>query len=106
MTQYSVLGLTFTTLTDNLPITEVDIHFLQKKKQSMQFSTLSWRKTMAKKRYRKFEKNFSKQTTEEVNRIILDHLVPTDMWDSKKYCSASWTITVNLQSWEELENNK
>ena len=58
---------------------------------------------MSKKRYRKFEKNFSKQTTEEINRIILDHLVPTDMWDSKKYCSASWTITVNLQSWEELE---
>ena len=104
MTQYSVLGLTFTTLTDNLLSTEAAILFLQEKKQSMQFSTLSWRKKMAKKRYRKFEKNFSKQTTEEVNRIILDHLVPTDMWDSKKYCSASWTITVNLQSWEELEN--
>ena len=60
---------------------------------------------MSKKRYRKFEKNFSKQTTEEVNRIILDHLVPTDMWDPLKYCSADWTITVNLQSWEELKNN-
>lgn len=59
---------------------------------------------MAKKRIRKFEKTFSKQTTEEINRIILDHLVPTDMWDSEKYCSASWTITVNLQPWEELEN--
>ena len=59
---------------------------------------------MAKKRIRKFEKTFSKQTTEEINRIILDHLVPTDMWDSSKYCSASWTITVNLQPWEELEN--
>ena len=59
---------------------------------------------MAKKRIRKFEKTFSKQTTEEINRIILDHLVPTDMWDSEKYCSASWTITVNLKSWEELEN--
>jgi len=56
-----------------------------------------------KKRFRKFEKNFSKQTTEEINRIILDHLVPTSMWDSEKYCSASWTITVNLQSWEDLE---
>ena len=55
---------------------------------------------MSKKRYRKFEKNFSKQTTEEVNRIILDHLVPTDMWDSSKFCSADWTITVNLQPWE------
>ena len=69
----------------------------------MQFFTLSSRRKMAKKRYRKFEKNFSKQTTEEVNRIILDHLVPTDMWDSSKYCSADWTITVNLQSWDELE---
>ena len=67
----------------------------------MQFLTLSWRRKMAKKRYRKFEKNFNKQTTEEINRIILDHLVPTDMWDSSKFCSADWTITVNLQPWED-----
>ena len=56
---------------------------------------------MAKKRYRKFEKHFNKQTTEEVNQIIADHLIPTDMWDSKKYKSMYWTITVNLQPWEE-----
>ena len=56
---------------------------------------------MSKKRYRKFEKHFNKQTTEEVNQIIADHLIPTDMWDSKKYKSMYWTITVNLQPWEE-----
>ena len=56
---------------------------------------------MSKKRYRKFEKHFNKQTTEEVNQIIADHLIPTDMWDSKKYKSMYWTITVNLQPWED-----
>jgi hypothetical protein len=100
MTQYLVLGMTSTTHADNLLITEQDIRFLQKQKQLMQFSTLSWRRKMAKKRYRKFEKHFNKQTTEEVNQIIADHLIPTDMWDSKKYKSMYWTITVNLQPWE------
>jgi hypothetical protein len=47
MTQYSVLGLTFTTLMDVLLVTKQDILFLQKKKQLMQFSTLFWRKKMA-----------------------------------------------------------
>ena len=56
-----------------------------------------------KKQIRNFEQNFSKQTMEEINRIIADHLIPTSMWDSKKYCSMSWKITVNLQTWEELE---
>ena len=59
---------------------------------------------MAKKRYRKFEKYFDKETTERINNIILDHIVPTKIWDSSKFCSADWTITVNLQPWEELEN--
>ena len=44
MTQYSVLGLTSTTHVDVPLITEQDILFLQKEKQLMQFSTLSWRK--------------------------------------------------------------
>ena len=56
-----------------------------------------------KKQIKNFEQNFSKQTMEEINRIIADHLIPTSMWDSKKYCSMSWKITVNLQTWEELE---
>ena len=56
-----------------------------------------------KKQIRNFEQNFSKQTMEEINRIIADHLIPTSMWDSKKYCNMSWKITVNLQTWEELE---
>ena len=67
----------------------------------MQFSTLFWRRKMARKRYRKFEKNFSKETMEEVNNIIIDNLIPTPMWDSNKYKSMYWTITVNLQPWEE-----
>ena len=56
---------------------------------------------MSKKRYRKFEKYFDKETTEKINNIILDHIVPTKIWDSSKFCSADWTITVNLQPWEE-----
>ena len=56
---------------------------------------------MSKKRYRKFEKYFDKETTEKINNIILDHIVPTQIWDSSKFCSADWTITVNLQPWEE-----
>ena len=44
MIQYSVLGMTFTTHVDAPLITEADIHFLQEKKQSMQFSILSWKK--------------------------------------------------------------
>jgi len=59
-----------------------------------------------KKQIRNFEKNFSKQTMEEINRIIADHLIPTSMWDSEKYCSMSWKITVDLQTWEDLENDK
>ena len=101
MTQYSVLGMTFTTHTDAPLIGEADILFLQKKKRLMQFSTLSWRKKMAKKRYRKFEKYFDKETKEKINNIIIDHIVPTKIWDSSKFCSADWTITVNLQPWEE-----
>ena len=56
---------------------------------------------MSKKRYRKFEKYFDKETTEKINNIILDHIVPTKIWDSSKFCSADWTITVNLQPWED-----
>ena len=56
---------------------------------------------MPKKRYRKFEKYFDKETMEEVNNIIIDNLIPTPMWDSNKYKSMYWTITVNLQPWEE-----
>ena len=59
-----------------------------------------------KKQIRNFEKNFSKQTMEEINDIIRDHLIPTSMWDSEKYCSMSWKITVDLQTWEDLENYK
>jgi len=55
-----------------------------------------------KKRFRKFEKNFSKQTTEEINDIIRDEVMAT-IWDNKKYCSMEWTITVNMQTWEDLE---
>ena len=40
---------------------------------------------------------------EEINDIIRDHLIPTSMWDSEKYCSMSWKITVDLQTWDELE---
>ena len=58
-----------------------------------------------KKRFRKFEKNFSKQTTEEINDIIRDEVMAT-IWDNKKYCSMDWTITVNMQTWEDLENYK
>ncbi len=101
MIQYLVLGLTFTTPTDNLLITEADILFPQEKKQSMQFSVLSWRRKMAKKRYRKFEKYFDEETKEKINNIIIDHIVPTKIWDSSKFCSADWTITVNLQPWED-----
>ena len=36
--------------------------------------------------------------------IIRDQLIPTSMWDSEKYCSMSWKITVDLQTWEDLEN--
>ena len=56
---------------------------------------------MSKKRYRRFEKNFSKETTERINNIILEHIVSTGIWDSSKFCSADWTITVNLQPWED-----
>ena len=56
---------------------------------------------MPKKRYRKFEKYFDKETKEKINNIIIDHIVPTKIWDSSKFCSADWTITVNLQPWEE-----
>jgi len=28
------------------------------------------------------------------------------IWDNKKYCSMDWTITVNLQTWEDLEDYK
>ena len=59
---------------------------------------------MSKKRYKKFERRFSTQETEEINQIIFNHLTGSSIWDSKKYGSASWTITVNLQTWEELEN--
>ena len=55
------------------------------------------------KQIRNFEQNFSKQTMEEINGIIADHLIPTSMWDSDKYCSMSWKITVDLQTWEDLE---
>ena len=37
-----------------------------------------------KKQIRNFEKTFSKQTMEEINDIIRDHLIPTSMWDSRK----------------------
>ena len=56
-----------------------------------------------KKQIRNFQQNFSKQTMEEINRIIADHLIPTSMWDSKKYCSMSWKITVDLQTWEDTK---
>ena len=61
-------------------------------------------KMKPRKQIRNFEKNFSKQTMEEINGIIADHLIPTSMWDSEKYCSMSWKITVDLQTWEDLEN--
>ena len=60
-------------------------------------------KMKPRKQIRNFEKNFSKQTMEEINDIIRDHLIPTSMWDSEKYCSMSWKITVDLQTWEDLE---
>jgi len=60
-------------------------------------------KMRSKKRFRKFEKNFSKQTTEEINDIIRDVVMAT-IWDNKKYCSMDWTITVNMQTWENLED--
>ena len=56
---------------------------------------------MSKKRYRKFEKFFNKETTEEINNIIIDHIMAAGHWDSSKFCSADWTITVNLQPWED-----
>ena len=28
-------------------------------------------------------------------------LVPSPMWDPEKFCSMDWTITVNLQKWED-----
>ena len=58
------------------------------------------------KQIRNFEKFFTKQTMEEINRIIAEYLIPTSMWDSEKYCSMSWKITVDLQTWEDLENAK
>ena len=56
---------------------------------------------MSKKRYRKFEKYFDKETTEKINNIIIDHIMGSGHWDSSKFCSADWTITVNLQPWED-----
>ena len=55
------------------------------------------------KQIRNFEKNFTKQTMEEINDIVRDYLIPTSMWDSDKYCSMSCKITVDLQTWEDLE---
>ena len=54
------------------------------------------------KQIRNFEKHFSKQTMEEINDIIRDEVMAT-IWDNKKYCSMEWTITVNMQTWEDLE---
>ena len=58
MIQYLVLDMTSTTHTDVQLITEADILFPQEKKQSMQFSTLSWRRKMAKMRVSFFLKAY------------------------------------------------
>ena len=47
-------------------------------------------KMKPKNQIRNFEKNFSKQTMEEINDIIRDHLIPTSGGILKKYCSMSW----------------
>ena len=55
-------------------------------------------KMKPKKQIRNFEKNFSKQTMEEINDIIRDHLIPTSMWDSENIavCLGKLLLTYKL----------
>ena len=54
-----------------------------------------------KKRYRKFENQLSKTAVEEIDRIVKDAITTQDIWDSKHFCNAYWTITVHLQPYED-----
>ena len=54
-----------------------------------------------KKLYRKFQMELSQTAREEIDRIIKDHIMVTDIWDNNHFCNASWNITLHLQPWEE-----
>ena len=38
---------------------------------------------------------------EEIDRMIKDHIMGTDIWDNKHFCNAYWNITLHLQPWED-----
>ena len=59
------------------------------------------RKRGKKKLYRKFQMELSQTAREEIDRIIKDHIMVTDIWDNKHFCNAYWNITLHLQPWDE-----
>ena len=58
-------------------------------------------KRRKKKLYRQFQMELSQTAREEIDRMIKDHIMVTDISDNKHCCNAYWNITLNLQPWEE-----
>ena len=55
-------------------------------------------KRRKKKLYRQFQMELSQTAREEIDRMIKDHIMVTDIWDNKHFCNAYWTshYTYNL----------
>ena len=54
-----------------------------------------------KKLYRQFQMELPQTVREEIDRMIKDHIMGTEIWDNKHFCNAYWNITLHLQPWEE-----
>ena len=58
-------------------------------------------KRRKKQLYRQFQMELSQTAREEIDRMIKDHIMVTDIWDIKHFSNAYWNITLHLQPWEE-----
>jgi len=36
-----------------------------------------------------------------IDRMIKDHIMGTDIWDSEHFCNAYWNITLHLQPYKD-----
>ena len=54
-----------------------------------------------KKLYRQFQMELPQHVREDIDRIIKDHIMTNDIWDSEHFCNAYWNITLHLQPWED-----
>ena len=54
-----------------------------------------------KKLYREFQMELPQHIREDIDRIIKDHIMTYDIWDSENFCNAYWNITLHLQPYDD-----